>query len=278
MTDAAADAFRDRVAVVTGAGSGIGAGIARALVDAGSSVVLADIDEPALNAVAGELQAAEGRVLVCRADVADASELERLAGATVEAFGAVHLLVNNAGVMTRAPLVESSAGDWEWIFGVNLRGVVEGVRAFLPHLRDSAPSHIVNTGSMAGLAPRLDAELGVYSASKAAVVVYSELLRAELASEGIGVSVLCPGPVSTQIWEAERARHERFGRGHDVAAPARADLGMAADEVGRIVLDGVRANEGFIFTHDDSRARIEHRMKRVGAGLDRLHARGGGEG
>ncbi len=277
MTDATADAFRDRVAVVTGAGSGIGASIARALVDAGSSVVLADIDEPALNAVAKELQAAEGRVIVCRTDVADAGELERLAAAAVEAFGAVHLLVNNAGVMTSAPLADSSAGDWEWIFGVNLRGVVEGVRAFLPHLRDSAPSHIVNTGSMAGLAPRLDAELGVYSASKAAVVVYSEMLRVELASEGIGVSVLCPGPVSTQIWGAERARHERFGAGHDMAPPARADAGMAQDEVDRIVLDGVRANEGFIFTHDDSRERIVQRTERVGAGLDWLAARGAGE-
>ncbi len=276
MTEEATDFFRDRVAVVTGAGSGIGAGIARALVEAGSSVVLADIDEPALEAVAQQLRSAEGRVLVCRADVAEVDDLERLARVTIEEFGAVHLLVNNAGVMTRAPLAESSLDDWEWIFNVNLRGVVEGVRAFLPHLRDAAPSHIVNTGSMSGLAPRLDGGLGVYSASKAAVVVYSELLRAELAAEGIGVSVLCPGPVSTQIWGAERGRHERFGRGHEMEEPARAGAGMATDEVGRIVLDGVRANEGFIFTNGDSQARIAERMDRLDAGLDRLKARGGG--
>ncbi len=274
MTNEAADFFRDRVAVVTGAGSGIGAGIARALVEAGASVVLADIDEPALEAVAQQLRSAEGRVLVCRADVAEAGDLELLARVTVEEFGAVHLLVNNAGVMTRAPLAESSADDWEWIFNVNLRGVVEGVRTFLPHLRDSAPSHIVNTGSMSGLAPRIDGGLGVYSASKAAVVVYSELLRAELAAEGIGVSVLCPGPVSTQIWGAERGRPERFGRGHEMEEPARAGAGMVADDVGRIVLDGVRANEGFIFTNDDSVSRIAERRDRIDAGLGWLAARG----
>ena len=275
MTEPASDPFRDRVAVITGAASGIGAGIARTLVEAGSSVVLADIDEPALETVATELRAAEGRVLVCRTDVSETGELERLAAATIEAFGEVHLLVNNAGVMTRATLADSTADDWRWIFDVNLRGMVEGVRAFLPHLRDASPSHIVNTGSMSGLAPRADAELGVYSASKAAVVVYSELLRAELAAEGIGVSVLCPGPVSTQIWEAERGRQERFGASHEMATPARADSGMAADEVGRMVLDGVRANEGFIFTHDDSRERIDRRMQRIGSGLDRLASRGG---
>ena len=273
MTNEASDPFRDRVAVITGAASGIGAGIARMLVEAGSSVVLTDIDEPALEVVATELRAAEGRVHVHRADVSEVGELDRLAAATIEAFGEVHLLVNNAGVMTRATLADSSAEDWQWIFDVNLRGVVEGVRAFLPHLRDTAPSHIVNTGSMAGLAPRPDANLGVYSASKAAVVVYSELLRAELAAEGIGVSVLCPGPVSTQIWGAERGRQERFGEGHEMTEPGRGGSGMPADEVGRIVLDGVRANEGFIFTHEDSRGRIDQRIERIGGSLDWLAAR-----
>jgi NAD(P)-dependent dehydrogenase (short-subunit alcohol dehydrogenase family) len=275
MTNETADPFRDRVAVITGAASGIGAGIARMLVAAGSSVVLADIDEPALETVATELRAAEGRVTVYRTDVSQASELERLAATTIETFGEVHLLVNNAGVMTRAPLAESSADDWQWIFNVNLHGMIEGVRAFLPYLRDSAPSHIVNTGSMSGLAPRPDANLGVYSASKAAVVVYSELLRAELAAEGIGVSVLCPGPVSTQIWGAERGRPEHLGEGHDMPEPGRASSGMAADEVGRIVLDGVRANEGFIFTHEDSRARIDQRMERIGGSLDWFASRSG---
>ncbi|HJM75356.1 MAG TPA: SDR family NAD(P)-dependent oxidoreductase [Dehalococcoidia bacterium] len=273
MTNEATDPFRDRVAVITGAASGIGAGIARMLVEAGSSVVLADIDEPALETVATELRATEGRVAVCRTDVSQASELERLAATTIETFGEVHLLVNNAGVMTRATLAESSAEDWQWIFNVNLHGMIEGVRAFLPHLRDAAPSHIVNTGSMSGLAPRADANLGVYSASKGAVVVYSELLRAELAAEGIGVSVLCPGPVSTQIWGAERGRPEHLGEGHDMEEPGRAGSGMAADEVGRIVLDGVRANEGFIFTHEDSRSRIDQRMERIGGSLDWFAAR-----
>ncbi len=200
--------------------------------------------------------------------------LASLAEATERAFGPAQLLVNNAGVMTRADLDDSDDGDWTWTLGVNLLGVVEGVRTFLPQLRTHAPNaHIMNTGSMAGLAPRVDAGAGAYSASKAAVVVYSEVLRQELSGEGIGVTVLCPGTVSTRIFDAERNRPASLGEGHRVRVPVRVAQAMTADPVAAAVLDAIATNEPFIFTHDDSRGRIEARFAHIADSLDAADVR-----
>ncbi len=263
------DELGGRVAVVTGGGSGIGRGIVGALAEAGASVVVADLEADAAEAAAAELTEAGHKAIARRVDVTDADDLAGLAEATMEAFGAVHVLVNNAGVMTVGPLAEATEADWSWIFDVNLHGVVAGVRAFLPQLRAGAPAQIVNTVSMASLAPRLEGGAGIYSASKAALLAYSELLRAELASEGIGVTALCPGPVSTRIWEAERNRPTRFGEPKVLATPVRTGSEDPAD-VGRMVVAGIRRNAGYVFTSQHSRERIEERGARIREALDAL--------
>ena len=249
-----------RVAVVTGAASGIGRGLAHAFADAGMSVVVADVDRAGASSVAAELVAAGHHAVGHRADVTDPESIAALARAALDAFGAVHVLANNAGVMPVGPLAEASEHDWTWTFDVNVRGVVRCVQAFLPHLSASTPAHIVNTASMAGLAPRVTSNLGVYSASKAAVVVYSEVLRAELASLGIGVSVLCPGPVSTRIWESERNRPAHLGETRSVSAPERASTGLDPLEVGRMVVEAVRHDRPYIFTNAGSKGRIDRRI------------------
>ena len=262
------------VSVVTGAASGIGRAIAVALGARDGRVVLADVDADGLAEAVAAVEAAGGQALAHRTDVSLQTSWASLAEATERAFGPAQLLVNNAGVMTRADLDDSDDGDWTWTLGVNLLGVVEGVRTFLPQLRTHAPNaHIMNTGSMAGLAPRVDASAGAYSASKAAVVVYSEVLRQELSGEGIGVTVLCPGTVSTGIFDAERNRPASLGEGHRVRVPVRGAQAMTADPVAVAVLDAIATNEPFIFTHDDSRGRIEARFARIADSLDAADVR-----
>ncbi len=265
--------LRGRVAVVTGGASGIGFGIARALTAAGARLVVADIEGAAAQAAAAALRSAGHPAIARRTDVTNAADLARLAEATIEAFGAVHVLVNNAGVMTMGPLAEATEADWSWLFDVNVHGVVRGVRAFLPHLRANTPAHIVNTVSMAPVAPRLDGGMGIYTASKAAVLGYSEVLRAELEGDAIGVTALCPGPVDTRLYEAERNRHTRFGERKSMHTPAR-DHRQQPDEVGRMVVDAILRNAGYLFTDLDSRDRIDERAARVREALDDLEQDG----
>ncbi len=193
-------------------------------------------------------------------DVADAEAMHALAAEVEASLGPVSVLCNNAGVMLEGPLVESGAQDWEWVLGVNLRGVVHGVQAFVPRMRaHGGEAHIVNTASMAGLAPRLGAALGIYSASKAAVVSLSEMLRAELADDGIGVSVLCPSTVNTRIWEANRNRPAALGAGAAVPRPERAQGAIGGMDVGPLVVRGILENRAYLFTGADTRSRIEAR-------------------
>lgn len=261
-----------RVAVVTGGASGIGQGLAQAFAGSGMRVVVADVEGDAAQDVAAALVSQGYEAVGHRVDVTDPASIEDLAVAARKAFGAIHLLANNAGVMPVGPLAEASEHDWTWTFDVNLRGVVRCVQAFLPHLSANTPAHIVNTASMAGLAPRLTANLGVYSASKAAVVVYSEVLRAELASAGIGVSVLCPGPVSTRIWESERNRPAHLGDTRSVRAPERASTGLDPVDVGRMVVEAVRRDQPYIFTNPGSRGRIDARIAGFQQALDTVES------
>jgi NAD(P)-dependent dehydrogenase (short-subunit alcohol dehydrogenase family) len=253
-----------KIAVVTGAGDGIGRGIAHALAESGARVAIVDIDRSAAERVAAEL---EGSV-VFAADVTDAEAMTALAAQVEEALGPVSVLCNNAGVMLEGTFVEAAALDWDWVFGVNVQGVINGVQAFVPGMRaHGGEGHIVNTGSMAGLAPRLGLGLGIYSASKAAIVSFSEMLRAELAGDGIGVSVLCPSTVNTRIWEANRNRPQELGDGAAVPRPDRVNQAIDGLDVGPMVVRGILEDRTYIFTSEDVRSRIETRTATILADL-----------
>jgi NAD(P)-dependent dehydrogenase (short-subunit alcohol dehydrogenase family) len=202
-----------RVAVVTGAASGIGCALAEAFVAAGSAVVLADLDAPGAGAVADRLRRNGGAALAVTVDVSDPASVEQLATETVDRFGRVDVLCNNAGVSTFNLIQDQTLDDWRWVFNVNMWGVVHGLASFLPILRaQSTPSHIVNTASMGGLMSGVSF-IGPYAASKAAVVSISETLGQECAAYGlpIGVSVLCPSATDTRVMESERSRPVGLG-------------------------------------------------------------------
>ena len=257
------DTLTNRIAVVTGAGEGIGRGIALALAEAGAHIAIADIDTDAATRVATELTTAGHTASPFHVDVANPDSLTALAEEVHASLGPAHILCNNAGVMLSGPLAQASPADWQWLLSVNLLGVINGVQAFLPQLqanqRNNEATHIVNTGSMAGLAPRTHLDYGIYSATKAAVVSYSENLRAELAPEGIGVSVLCPSTVSTRIWEADRNRPAELGPGAPVPRPDRVKDAIDGATVGHLVRNGILQDRPYIFTSEDARPRIQSR-------------------
>jgi NAD(P)-dependent dehydrogenase (short-subunit alcohol dehydrogenase family) len=275
----------DRVAVVTGAAGGIGRALARALAAEGMHIALADLDADALAEVAEEVRARGRRALVVPTDVSKRESVEALAQRTFDELGACHLLCNNAGVLVLGPLEERSDLDWQWVVSVNLWGVVNGIQAFLPRmLLLPGERHIVNTASVSGLLAL--PWVGVYTATKYAVVGLSETLRADLARHGIGVSVLCPGGVVTGILQSERNRPATLGgreAGERAAGTVRA-VGNAAGagesemldpaEVARAVVEGVRGNELFILTHPRYRALLEERHRALLAACDTAESRG----
>lgn len=252
--------LRERVAVVTGGGSGIGRGIAQMLAEAGAHVVVADVDLGAAESVANDLATSGARTLAVETDVSEPDSLEALAAQVDHAFGAVHLLCNNAGVIVLGALDQTSLDDWAWMTAVNLMGVVHGVNAFLPRFRaQGGEAHIVNTASIAGLTPT--SGQGAYSATKYAVVGYSEMLARELADSPVGVSVLCPGGVNTRIADAGRNRQARFGP--DAGSTLDMSAYMDPEGVGRIVVAGIRDERLYILTHPRSRARVEQRFEAI---------------
>jgi NAD(P)-dependent dehydrogenase (short-subunit alcohol dehydrogenase family) len=199
--------FQGKVAVVTGAASGIGRALAGKSAQEGMKVVLADVEERALKQAEEELQASGAQVLAVRTDVSQADEVEALAQKTFDTYGAVHLLFNNAGVSAGTTVWESSLADWQWVLGVNLWGVIHGIHFFVPRmLAQDSEGHIVNTASGFGLVSSSGA--GIYKVSKHGIVTLSETLALELAARGakLKASVLCPSFVSTRIMDAERNR------------------------------------------------------------------------
>ncbi len=207
--------FKDKVAVITGGGSGIGRGLAERCAGEGMKVVVADIEEAALREAAISLRSLGAEVLTAPTDVSDYDQVQDLAARTIDRFGGVHLLFNNAGVQagasTRKPVWENALEDWGWLIGVNLMGVVHGIKAFVPAmLKQDTDCHIVNTASMAGLIS--EKQLVIYATTKAGVISLSEGLYHQLRNAGsrIGVSVLCPAFVESRISHAERNRPEQF--------------------------------------------------------------------
>jgi NAD(P)-dependent dehydrogenase (short-subunit alcohol dehydrogenase family) len=262
--------LNDRVAVVTGAASGIGRGIARALAAKGCHVVAADVDVAGVESLAQELAATGVRTCAVRCDVTDPAALHALADRAWDAFGRVDVLCNNAGVGGLGLVAEAKPSDVEWIFSVNVFGVLHGCAAFVPRFQAAGrPAHVLNTGSEHSLGVPFPG-MGIYTASKHAVLGLSDVLRREVAAFGIGVSVLCPAVVRTEIWNAGRTRGERFGG--PVQAPEQFREFMAAgldpDEVGRIAVAGIERNDFLIVTHPEVRAIAEERAHTVLGAFD----------
>lgn len=261
-----------KVAVVTGSASGIGRALAERFASEAMKVVLADVEVDPLEEVAEKLRGAGTEVLAVPTDVSMPESVEELAGRTFEHFGAAHVVCNNAGVGTGGLSWELPLSTWEWVLGVNLWGVIHGIRAFVPRLVAQGEGHVVNTASVAGLlsAPGMAA----YCASKHAVVGISESLLHELSLTGanVGVSVLCPGFISTRIVDAERNWPERLGPRPEMPSPPGGEQlremmrqqiaqGMPPAEVAEAVLAGVRAGRFWILTHPEFGDRATARLR-----------------
>jgi NAD(P)-dependent dehydrogenase (short-subunit alcohol dehydrogenase family) len=264
-----------RVAVVTGAASGIGRALAEAFGSAGSAVVVADLDAAPAEEVAEKIRAGGVDAVAVEVDVTDAASVERLAAATLDRFGRVDVLCNNAGVSTFNLMRDQTLDDWKWVIDVDFWGVVHGLHTFVPIMREQGtPAHIVNTASIAGLLSGV-AFIGPYSAAKVAVVSVSETLVQELAIDGtpIGVSVLCPSSVNTNVMESERGRPAALGveQRTEMAETVRLSIkdsftgptGLEPAQVAARVLEAIRNGEFWIVTHPGERPTVEARAKAI---------------
>jgi NAD(P)-dependent dehydrogenase (short-subunit alcohol dehydrogenase family) len=280
--------FEGKVAVVTGAASGMGRAFAERFAEEGMKVVLSDVEEPALEAVVAELRQRELEVIGVAANVADASQVEALAQATLDAYGAVHVLCNNAGVAgdldfvrdRGVPLWEQSPRLWDWTFGVNVDGVLHGIRAFLPiMLEQDEPGHVVNTASMAGLLGGSSA--GIYGATKHAVVRISEALFFQLQERNskVHASVLCPGIINTRIFSSGRNRPgDQWGDGERPSDEELAERiaegdanfahGLPPSDVAEQVFGAIRDEQFWILTPDVPLDRVSTRTEHIVAGTN----------
>lgn len=267
--------LRGKVAVVTGGASGIGRALAHAFAAEGMKVVLADRDEPRMRAVEAELAEGGTEVLPVVCDTSLEHSVEALAQTTLERFGAAHLLCNNAGVVGKGDPWTGPMSTWDWVVGVNLYGVIHGIRAFLPIMEAQGEGHIVNTASMAGLVALPGA--APYNVTKHGVVALSEGLFIELRHRGspVGVSVLCPGFVRTNLMDGQTWQ-QRLG---DEPSPSSNPMAVAIDGllrqgvesgiephvVAAEVVDAVRSGRLWILTHPDMRDAPVERMRRAAA-------------
>lgn len=262
--------LKDKVAVVTGGASGIGLAVVEQFIAEGMRVVLADIEPKTLQREVTRLADAGSDVLGVECDVRDASSVEALRDQTLSHYGAVHVVMNNAGVCPIGPMLETTPDDWRWVFDVNVMGVAHGVLAFAPLMRDAGEGHIVNTASEAGLVTATT--LGAYCASKHAVVGLSEALCRELEGTGVGVSVLCPNLVRTRIFESERNRETMPNlspqQTSDTGAlrEAISEMGIGTDKVALDVVEAIRAERFWVFTHEFSVASAKARYDDIEAG------------
>lgn len=259
-----------KVAVITGGASGIGRATALALARLGSDVVVADVNARRLSETEAELAAFGRRVLALHCDVARDDDVERLAGTVLAELGRVDLLMNNAGVVLRGALEQIALSDWRWALEINLLGVVRGIRAFLEHMIERGSGHIVNTASAAGLFA-LTGEGAPYVASKFAVVGLSEALALYARPLGVGVSVLCPGSVDTNLGETGRTigmTPERAAAETAMAATVQGGGLMSPDQIAELVVDAIRQNRFFILADPTHQPILERRVRDPNAFLE----------
>src|SRR5687767_5363898 len=238
--------------------------MALALARDGARVVVADVDERGMDDVVRRIGAHGGQAVAVRTDVSDRAQVEALAARAFEVFGAIHVLCNNAGVVTHGGLEAATHRDWQWVLGVNLWGVIHGIEAFVPRMiAQKAGGHIVNTASMAGLIATRG--LGVYNTSKYAVVGLSETLAKDLKPYRIGVSVLCPMGVDTQIRAAGRNRPESLKNAQEIAAEPVELIGrtLAPETVSEMVMAAIRDDRLYIITHDEGLPPLRRRFARM---------------
>jgi NAD(P)-dependent dehydrogenase (short-subunit alcohol dehydrogenase family) len=273
------DDLAGKVAVVTGAASGIGLALSRRLGADGMRVMMADVEEPALAGAARDLAAEGIEVASTVTDVSDADSVDALARATLERFGAVHVVCNNAGVSRGGPTWDIPAPMWDWIVGVNLFGIVHGIRSFVPHLIAQGEGHVINTASVGGLIA--GPWMSPYHATKYAAVGISESLYHELAAIGspVGVSVLCPGTVRTRIHRAYRNWPVRYGAWPATpdspgmadwrrAASANVESGTDPEKVAEAALEAIKDNRFWILTHPEFGPALLDRQSRAVEGLN----------
>ncbi len=267
--------FKDKVAVITGAASGLGLAMARRFAREGMKLALGDVEEEPLRRVEQEFRRSSVPVLAIRTDVSRGHDVERLAEKTLATFGAVHVVCNNAGVGPGGVVWENTTADWEWVLGVNVWGVIHGVRVFVPiMLRQNTPCHVVNTASVAGLLSVPG--MGIYCVSKHAVVTLTECLYHDLAARGskVGVSLLCPAYVPTGIADSERNRPAMLHNAPRPRSPEDLERErqtrhavesgrVSADDVAQMVFDSIVNERFYILTHPRIKVAIEARVQDI---------------
>jgi NAD(P)-dependent dehydrogenase (short-subunit alcohol dehydrogenase family) len=262
--------FEGKTAFITGGASGIGLGIARAFLERGAKCVLADLRQDHLDHAMAALRAENNRLMPVKLDVTDREAFKSKADEVEASFGGIDILVNNAGVGIEGPFRNAGYADWDFGLGVNIGGVVNGIQTFLPRmLARGKGGHIVSTASLAATIV-MPSFLAIYTASKAAIIALSEAMRDDLAKDGIGVTVLCPGFVKSNIHEAgqNRPAHLRAGSGFADAEKtlSQRQIGenwMEPEVVGRMVAEAVLKNELYVITHGEFRNRMEARMNAI---------------
>lgn len=266
--------FEGKTAIVTGAASGIGLGLARAFARQGMNVALCDIRGDRLDAALAEVEGLGARAIAVVTDVSERTAVENAARQAIEAFGALHVACNNAGITIHGKSVaELTQDEWDWLIGVNLYGVIYGIGVFLPLIRShGGEGHIVNTSSIAGFQVQGERRSGGYAATKYAVVALTESLANDLAGTPVGTSVLAPAAVDTQIYMSEANRPDRFG-GPSAGRLSRLQeelqtTGISPDAVGERVLRAIRDRELYIFTHMQSRDWLDARNAKIRAAYD----------
>jgi NAD(P)-dependent dehydrogenase (short-subunit alcohol dehydrogenase family) len=267
--------LRGKVAVITGGASGIGFATAKVLASRGANLVLADIEQAALNRATATLAPSGVKVEGVVCDVGDLTSMQKLADIAFSKMGAVHILFNNAGIAVGGPIAEMNHSDWEWTMRVDLWGPIHGVEVFLPRMiAQKQGGHVLFTASFAGLVP--NEGLGVYCVAKYGVVALAEVLAREMRPHNIGVSVLCPMRVATNIGNSERNRPAELGgpaasprvQEQDDSNRNMAGRVLEVDDVGAQVVNAIVVNRLYILPHEESRKSIRRRFERIDRTFD----------